>query len=48
MEKTRSLAGMNASKSSDVALELDFEPMAIQLPLPPADLQVSMSEDEVA
>jgi hypothetical protein len=39
---------MNASTSNDVSLELDLEPMAIQLPMPPADLQVSMFEDEVA
>jgi hypothetical protein len=38
---------MKASTSNDVALELDMEPMAIQLPGPPADLQVSMFEDKV-
>ena len=39
---TRPLAGMKASTSNDVALELDLEPMAIQLPGPSADLHVSM------
>jgi hypothetical protein len=45
---TRPLAGMNASTSNDVALELDLEPMAIHLPLSAVDLHVSMSEDVVA
>jgi hypothetical protein len=48
VDGTRSPAAIKAIKSNEVAPELDLEPMAIHLPLPPADLQVSMFEDEVA
>jgi hypothetical protein len=47
VDGTRSPAAIKAIKSNEVAPELDLEPMAIDLPLPPVDLQASMCEDLV-